>query len=348
MNKFKRVLGSIFPILFVSALMGFFVVGVYAASTIGTNMVTTGTLHVGGNAAQTKFEVQGTASASYFLTGNTIQVGGYASVAYNRFGTTATTEAHYISTTNDVLVNGDLEVDGSASFAGPTSISNAFYVGTQGKTGNVGVGTTSPVSLFDVNTKFNVLTGGNVGVNTTTPTTKFEVQGTVSASYFLTGNIIQVGGYASVAYNRFGVDAATTEAHYISAANDVLVNGDLEVDGSASFAGPSSISNAFYVSTQGKTGNVGVGTRTPITKFEVLGTASSTIGFVSQSLVVGGKTASSATAYIAEFKSTATPSVFFGSSGSKGSCLQLTNTLGKPVYARVVGTTWTVDAQSCR
>src|SRR3989338_6735314 len=230
MNKFKRVLGSIFPILFVSALMGFFVVGVYAASTIGTNMVTTGTLHVGGNAAQTKFEVQGTASASYFLTGNTIQVGGFASVAYNRFGTTATTEAHYISTTNDVLVNGDLEVDGSASFAGPASISNALYISTQGKTGNVGVGTTSP-----------------------------------------------------------------------------------------------------------------------ITKFEVLGTASSTIGFVSQSFVVGGKTASSATAYIAEFVSTATPSILFGSSGgTKGTCLQMTNTAGGTVYARIIGTTWTVNAQNCR
>src|SRR3989338_5866247 len=135
MNKFKRMFRSIFPILFVSALMGFFVVGVYAASTIGTNMVTTGTLHVGGDAAQTKFEVQGTASASYFLTGNTIQVGGYASVAYNRFGTSATTEAHYMTTTNDVLVNGDFEVDGSSSFSGPASVSDTLFVSTWGKTG---------------------------------------------------------------------------------------------------------------------------------------------------------------------------------------------------------------------
>src|SRR3989344_3368162 len=190
-------------------------------------------------------------------------------------------------------------------------------------------------------------TSNRVGVGTLNPTTTFEVQGTASASYFLTQNTIQVGGLASVAYSRFGT-AATTEAHYISTTNDLLISGDFEVDGSASFAGPSSISNAFYVSTQGKTGNVGVGTTSPISKFEVLGTASSTIGFVSQSFVVGTKTASSSTAYIAEFHSTATPSVFFGSRGAKGSCLQLTNTLGKPVFARVVGTTWTVDAQSCR
>src|SRR3989338_11357848 len=304
MNKPKGFLRSIVSVTAVFAVFSFvfvFAFGANAASTIGTNMSTTGTLTVtpatdsatsvrfqnaagtnffivdsvksrigvGSSAPATVFEVQGTASASYFITENTIQVGGLASVAYSRFGTAATTEAHYISTTNDLLISGDFEVDGSASFAGPASISNALYVSTQGKTGNVGVGTTSPVSLFDVNTKFNVLTGGNVGVNTTTPTTKFEVQGTVSASYFLTGNIIQVGGYASVAYNRFGVDAATTEAHYISAANDVLVNGDLEVDGSASFAGPTSISNAFYVGTQGKTGNVGVGTTSPVSLFDV-------------------------------------------------------------------------------
>jgi len=378
MNKSQCFLRSIVAVIAAFSFVFIFAGGVYAASTIGTNMSTTGTftqtvgsataakfqnaaadtttlsvdttsnrVGVGTLNPTTTFEVQGTASASYFLTQNTIQVGGLASVAYSRFGTAATTEAHYISTTNDLLISGDFEVDGSASFAGPASISNALYVSTQGKTGNVGVGTTSPVSLFDVNTKFNVLSDGNVGVGTTTSTTKFEVQGTASASYFLTQNTIQVGGLASVAYSRFGT-AATTEAHYISTTDDLLISGDFEVDGSASFAGPSSISNAFYVSTQGKTGNVGVGTTSPITKFEVLGTASSTIGFVSQSLVVGGKTASSATAYIAEFKSTATPSVFFGSSGSKGSCLQLTNTLGKPVYARVVGTTWTVDAQSCR
>ena len=88
--------------------------GANAASTIGTNILTTGTL-----------EVQNTASAAYLLTGNAIQVGGHVSVAYSRFGTTATTEAHYISTTNDVLVNGDLEVDGSASFAGPASVSGS-------------------------------------------------------------------------------------------------------------------------------------------------------------------------------------------------------------------------------
>src|SRR3989338_5406662 len=116
----------------------------YAASTIGTNMSTTGTftLTVGSataarfqNAAGTTtvlvvdtannrvgvgatpgttFEVQGTASASYFLTGNTLQVGGFASAAYSRFGTDTTNRG--LSATNDLLISGYLEVNSSASF----------------------------------------------------------------------------------------------------------------------------------------------------------------------------------------------------------------------------------------
>lgn len=69
-----------------------------------------------GAAPSTKFEVQGTASASYFLTGNTLQVGGFSSAAYSRFGTDVTTNSNYISTTNDVLVSGDLQVIGTGSF----------------------------------------------------------------------------------------------------------------------------------------------------------------------------------------------------------------------------------------
>lgn len=163
MNKFKSAFGSIFPILFVSALMGFFVVGVYAASTIGTNMVTTGTMHIGDGSAQTKFEVQGTASSSYILTGNTIQVGGFASAAYNRLGTTATTHGHYIAGSDDLMIGGDLEVRATVSFAGAASFSQAFWIGTNGKTGNVGVGTNAPTTKFAVSGSASVSTDFEVG-----------------------------------------------------------------------------------------------------------------------------------------------------------------------------------------
>lgn len=133
-----------------------------AASTIGTNMSTTGTFtqtvgsasaalfqnaagtitvlavdttntRVGvGAAPSTTFEVQGTASASYFFTQNGIQVAGVpgatASVTWSRFGTgtaghTASTE---INASNDVYITGALEVDGTAFFDGKASVSGNF------------------------------------------------------------------------------------------------------------------------------------------------------------------------------------------------------------------------------
>src|SRR3989344_5890065 len=144
MNKSRLVfwLRSIVSTSTLLFLVFFFVVGAWAASTIGANMSTTGTFTITpasdsatsvrfqdtagtnifivnstsrwvgiGAAPQTTFEVQGPASGSYLLTGNTIQVGGFASVAYSRFGTAATTHSNYITTTNDLLINGDLEVD---------------------------------------------------------------------------------------------------------------------------------------------------------------------------------------------------------------------------------------------
>ncbi|MBI2064954.1 MAG: tail fiber domain-containing protein [Candidatus Yanofskybacteria bacterium] len=113
----------------VFVLGAFFVAGiVYGTSTIGTNITTTGTMHVGGSGAVTVFEAQGTASASYLLTGNTLQVGGFASAAYSRFGTSTTGHSNYISSANDVLVSGDLEVRGTVSFGGVASVSGRVFL----------------------------------------------------------------------------------------------------------------------------------------------------------------------------------------------------------------------------
>ncbi len=348
-----------------------------ASSTIGTNMSTTGTFaqtvssataalfqnaagtltvlqvdtntgtgRVGvGAAPSTTFEVQGTASASYFLTGNTIQVGGgtnTASVAYNRFGSVATNRS--LSATNDVLINGKLEVDGKSFFDGTASVASDFEVGgiasissvlylTNGQVrpGTGGDGATAfrfqnaagTLSVLTIDTT----TGrGRVGIGAT-PGTTFEVQGTASASYFLTGNTIQVGGFASVAYNRFGTVATT---HSLSATNDVLVNGIFEVDGKSFFDGTASVASDF----------------------EVTGYASASKGFFQTDLVVGHNVASSSTIYLAEFgggAGTATVSLLFGSStaSSKGTCFQMKNDVGTWVYARIAGTTWTVNAIKC-
>ena len=100
-------------------------------NSLSTRMTIDSVGRVGiGATPTTVLEVQGTASASYLLTGNTLQVGGFASVAYSRFGTSTTGHSNYISTINDLLVSGDLETKGTVSFAGTASISGkAFFPG---------------------------------------------------------------------------------------------------------------------------------------------------------------------------------------------------------------------------
>ncbi len=287
-----------------------------AASTIGTNMSTTGTFtqtvgsataarfqnaagtinalvvdttnfRVGvGDAPSTTFEVQGTASAAYFFTANTIQAGGgiVASVAYNRFGSTATSRG--LSASNDVLINGKLEVDG-----------NAFF-------------------------------DGSVGVNKD-PMTKFEVQGTASAAYFFTQRTIQVAGAAaSVAYSRFGT-GTTGHAGDIDASNDVLITGALEVDGNAFLDGKASVSGNFQMSgrfiadtaaSHSFTGSLGVSSNL------VVGTASGSVGL-----------------YTAEFSDAAvgTASFLFAGGGNsastRGTCFQLKDNTGKWVFMSING-----------
>jgi len=269
-NKSQGVSRSIIALVAVFSLI--FVGSAYAASTIGTNITTTGKMHVGGSAAQTVFEVQGTASASYFLTGNTIQVGGFASAAYNRFGTSTTGHSNYISTTNDVLVSGDLEVRATASFGSVASVSGVLY-----------------------------LAGGQVrpGLNDSTTAFRFQnAAGTTSVLVIDTTNT-RVG---------IGKTPATT----------------FDVSGSASVS----------------------------LNFEATGYASASQGFFTTDIIVGHNVASSSSTYVAEFgggAGTATVSLLFGSSdaSSKGTCLQMKNTIGTWVYARVVGTTWTVNTIPC-
>ena len=97
--------------------------------TLDANLtISTGGFFFGlGATPTTVFEVQGTASASYLLTGNTLQVGGYSSAAYSRFGTIATTHSNYIADSSDLFISGDLEGRGSISFAGAASLSLSLF-----------------------------------------------------------------------------------------------------------------------------------------------------------------------------------------------------------------------------
>ncbi|OGN27711.1 MAG: hypothetical protein A3B17_00995 [Candidatus Yanofskybacteria bacterium RIFCSPLOWO2_01_FULL_45_72] len=300
-----------------------------AAGTINTLTVDTTNNRVGVNTTtpQTKFEVQGTASASYFITGNTLQVGGFATAAYSRFGTSTSGR---LKNANDLLVSGQFEVAGSAQFV-TASISGAFDVGGTASISGVltlGNGQIRPQDNSATAFRFQNAAGtttvmtinttlGRVGIGAT-PQTVFEVQGTASASYLLTGNTLQVGGFATAAYSRFGTSTSTR----LVGANDLLVSGQFGVAGSAQFV---------TASTSGA--------------FESIGRASASTMFVTSSFVAGHNVASSAAEYVAEFggRETATVSILFGSSAAgsatgAGTCLQMKNTAGTWVYLRINGT----------
>lgn len=183
-------------------------------------------------------------------------------------------------------------------------------------------------------------TNTRVGVGAA-PSTTFEVQGTASASYFFTGNTIQVGGgiVASAAYNRFGSVATT---HSLSATNDVLINGKLEADGNVFFDGSASVSSNFQTSGRFIAGNASHSFTGDL--------------IVSSNLVVGSTTASnSGRTYVSEFvgDNTSTASFYFGSSGvtaTKGTCFQLKSTTGAWIYMRFTqgATTPTLSTVRCQ
>ncbi len=132
------------------------------------------------------------------------------------------------------------------------------------------------------------LVADNVGIGTTTPLTRLEVQGTASASNLFTVGSLQIGAGASPAsesYNRLGI-SATTHSNYISANNDLLISGDLEVNGSAQFDSFLQVgTNTLYVNPT--TGNVGIGTTSPGARLDVPGAYPIQARFPDGSVIAG-------------------------------------------------------------
>ena len=235
MNKPKRFLRSIvfaITVFVVFSFAFFFVLNANADSTIGTNISTTGTLTISpatdsatsirfqdaagtsyfiadstngrigvgkvSAAPSTTFEVQGTASASYLFTANSLQVLGTsgASVAYSRFGIGTT--GHSLAAADDVL------------FAGLTEFNDNVFFDAK-----VGIGDTGPSTVFEVQ--------GTASASYFFTQNAIQVAGASGAT-------------ASVAYSRFGTNTTNTPGE-VDASNDLLISGALEVDGKASVAG---------------------------------------------------------------------------------------------------------------
>ncbi|MEK7148248.1 MAG: hypothetical protein AAB758_03030, partial [Patescibacteria group bacterium] len=213
-----------------------------ASSSTGFE-ITTGNLGINaGVSTDTRLEVGGTASISGTTTlrGITYTWPSADGSANQRLTTNGSGALSWATVTGGAVSSNSLDFDEFVQLM--TVDQDTTITASSSLTFNL---TTADDLVFQDNgvTRFIFDDSGRVGINTATPQTLFEVQGTASASYLITGNTLQVGGFSSAAYSRFGVATATSST--IDTINDLLIVGGLEVDSAVFFDGAASISGNF-------------------------------------------------------------------------------------------------------
>jgi len=224
----------------------------------------------------------------------------------------ASTVGTNLSTTGSLAVTGGASFSASFEAVGYASISGNLQFGGSG-THSIGVNSGSGALTINAFTLGGTVTGPLVLTGAASVSTNFEAGGYASIS----GNL-QFGGSGthSIGVNS-GSGALTINAFTLGGA---VTGGAQNITGLGNLTSTNaSVSNTFEVSVSASISKV----------------------FATSNLVGGSATASSSATYSSELvSSAATNSLNFSATGGKGTCLQMTDITGVPVYLRVIaGTT---------
>lgn len=233
--------------------------------TINGTSYFNGRVGIGTAAPATKFEVQGTASASYGLFG-ALQVAGFSSVSYSRFGIATTN--HGLINPSDLLITGSLEVQNSSYFdslavnnasvsgnfevGGYASVGGNFFVaGNQQLTGTfTGLSTGSNSFAGSLNVSKGIHASGNVtsALQLSAPAIKTDtlsnLTGALQINAFTLGGLVTGNGQNIAGLGKLGIGTSNlvnelNVAGTASISGNLLVGGFTQVSGTASssFAG---------------------------------------------------------------------------------------------------------------
>ncbi len=166
--------------------------------TVAMNITSFGRVGIGDTTPDAKFDVAGSGLFDEeLITASALQAGSATSASYSRFGTGIT--GHGLATADDLLISGDLEVDGTAYFDGMFNIlgitSSSYFYAADGTAASPSfsfrddkdTGMWNPVinelALSTLGAeRLRIDSTGNVGIGATGPEQKLEVAGNIIAS----------------------------------------------------------------------------------------------------------------------------------------------------------------------